>query len=268
MKNQLQFYERDQIEIIYGKSTHSIPLHSHECFCIGGVLDGEVTFSIGNQKETLHEGRRYLIPGNVGVIMTADKSYTYFTICLKGKWKDFFNQYQYSGNFFSEKDGEHLWDACLSYMNGMDSELFTDFIWKQINSCFVVEQMTKKNRLSEEIKQARQYLIEHAEEKFDLEALATNVHMSKYHFVRVFKAQLGVTPHQYYIQAKLRIVKDEMYHKLSTSDKSHDGSIDLATKLSFSDQSHLCNLFKKQMGISMREYQKNYLRGKKEETCK
>jgi len=128
--------------------------------------------------------------------------------------------------------------------------------------------MTKKNRLSEEIKQARQYLIEHAEEKFDLEALAAKVHMSKYHFVRVFKAQLGVTPHQYYIQAKLRIVKDEMYHKLSTSEKSHDGSIDLATKLSFSDQSHLCNLFKKQMGISMREYQKNYLRGKKEETCK
>lgn len=268
MKNQLQFYERDQIEIIHGKSMHSIPLHSHECFCIGGVLEGEVTFSIGGKSETLRAGRGFLIPGNVGVIMTAETSYTYFTVCLKGMWKDFFNQFQYSGYFFSATGESILWEECLEYMNGLESEEFKKRIWNKINSCFTVTKIKKENLLTEEIREARQYILECAGEKFDLEALAGRVHMSKYHFVRVFKSQLGVTPHQYYIQAKLRIVKDEMNNNVSATVKTSEGSVNLATKLCFSDQSHLCNLFKKQMGISMRDYQKNYLRENKEETCK
>jgi AraC-like DNA-binding protein len=63
---------------------------------------------------------------------------------------------------------------------------------------------------------------------------------------------MGVTPNQYYIQAKMYLVKREImdYRK----------EIDLALDLNFSDQSHLCNFFKKQMGISLQDYKKSFQR--------
>ncbi len=87
-------------------------------------------------------------------------------------------------------------------------------------------------------------------EDFDLDELCNYVHMSKYYFIRVFKKQTGVTPNQYYIQAKLFVVKKRL----------KDGAklTDLSAEMNFADQSYLSNLFKKRMGISMKDYMNNY----------
>jgi len=36
-KNQLSMVEKGYIELVVAKSSHSLPLHSHECFCFGIV---------------------------------------------------------------------------------------------------------------------------------------------------------------------------------------------------------------------------------------
>jgi len=64
------------------------------------------------------------------------------------------------------------------------------------------------------------------------------------------KKETGVTLNQYYIQAKLYIVKKRL--------KNGDKLTDLAAEMNFADQSYLANLFKKHMGISMKDFMNNY----------
>lgn len=47
------------------------------------------------------------------------------------------------------------------------------------------------------------YMQEHASEALDLDQLAALACMSKYHFLRSFRARLGITPHQWLLQRRL-----------------------------------------------------------------
>jgi AraC-like DNA-binding protein len=76
--------------------------------------------------------------------------------------------------------------------------------------------------------------------------------ISKYHLVRLFKKEMGVTPNQYYIQNKLRTVKTKIMEEQS--------EVQIATELNYADQSHLCRQFKQLMGVSLQEYKRNVRR--------
>jgi AraC-like DNA-binding protein len=54
------------------------------------------------------------------------------------------------------------------------------------------------------IAQALRFIDAHCAEPLDLAQLAAQAHMSKYHFLRVFRQLAGMTPHRYVIQARLR----------------------------------------------------------------
>ena len=56
MKNVIDFYEKNSIEILFANSEHNFPLHSHECFCFGIVEEGEVTFTIDGKQTVLSTG--------------------------------------------------------------------------------------------------------------------------------------------------------------------------------------------------------------------
>lgn len=103
--------------------------------------------------------------------------------------------------------------------------------------------------LSDTIISAKEY-IEKAPTGFNIEALSKVVHISKYHLERKFKEQIGTTPYQFYISKKIKKIRQGLQSQLSLSD--------LAFDLGFSDQSHLCNTFKKYMGITPLQYACSY----------
>lgn len=83
MKNNIKFYEKGSVEILYGKSTHCFPLHSHESFCVGVIKKGEALFNINNSKKVLKENMIFIVPSNTGISINADCEYNYITICFK-----------------------------------------------------------------------------------------------------------------------------------------------------------------------------------------
>ena len=92
--------------------------------------------------------------------------------------------------------------------------------------------------------------IETTASEFNIDALATAVHVSKYHLDRIFKKQVGTTPYQFYIDYRVKLAKQGLQAKLSLSD--------IVSDLHFSDQSHLCNTFRKHVGISPTQYVRSY----------
>ena len=251
MKNQIDFYEKDSIEILFASSDHTFPLHSHACFCFGIVEEGCVTFSINGNQKLLGPGMAYIIPSNTGVAIQAEGNYHYITVCIKNKWKERLKHLEFSNYFLPFLSSSEIHKMCMRYITCGSAESFVQSIVSLMQPV-IVKDTSKYERkaTSGVVEVAGQYIYRHAQEKFCLDTLADAVHISKYYLVRLFKEEMGVTPNQYYNQAKLRMAKEKI---MSTKKE-----VDVAMELNFNDQSHLCNLFKRQMGISLQNYKKSF----------
>ena len=60
---------------------------------------------------------------------------------------------------------------------------------------------------------------------------------------------MGIPPKQYILQTKLRAVKEKIWDP--------DTETRIAEDMDFAAQSHMCSLFKKYMGLSIRDYKHN-----------
>ncbi len=112
-----------------------------------------------------------------------------------------------------------------------------------------VKGVCPERTFSDSVLAAKRY-IERAPAALRIDALAGAVHMSKYHLDRVFKAQIGITPYQFHIRGKIKKVRLGL--------QTHSPMPDLVFDLGFADQSHLCNTFKRHMGISPAQYVGSY----------
>ncbi|MCA7012586.1 AraC family transcriptional regulator [Dickeya dadantii] len=96
------------------------------------------------------------------------------------------------------------------------------------------------------ILRAKAWLDECPEQDISLLQLAEIAGLSPWHFLRQFKALLGMTPHAYLVQARLRQARSLLIKGASLSDT--------ASRCGFSDQSHFTRHFKRAMGITPGEF--------------
>lgn len=82
-----------------------------------------------------------------------------------------------------------------------------------------------------------------------LDELSTNIGLSKYHFIRIFKEEIGLTPHQYIINKKV-----ENARKLIEKGYS---IIEASIESGFNDQSHFNRNFKRIFDFSPTWINKN-----------
>ena len=92
------------------------------------------------------------------------------------------------------------------------------------------------------------YINQHLESDLSVSHLASIVFMSKYHLMRKFKAYTGYTIHQYIIQKRLMYAKALMAEGVRLTD--------VCQSVGFNDYSGFVRAFKKEFGISPREYLK------------
>ncbi|HZV02423.1 MAG TPA: AraC family transcriptional regulator [Planctomycetota bacterium] len=95
----------------------------------------------------------------------------------------------------------------------------------------------------ERIACACRFLDEHAAEEVSLDAVAAEVGLSPFHFLRTFRAEVGMTPHQYVIGARLaRAVALLRDTSLSVTRVALDAG--------FGDVSNFINTFRRRLGAS------------------
>ena len=87
------------------------------------------------------------------------------------------------------------------------------------------------------------------QKNIDIEDLASRCLMSKYHFIRSFKALTGLTPYAYLTNVRITAAKD-----LLKSTNIKIGSI--ADSIGIPDQLYFSKLFKKHTGLTPSEYRK------------
>jgi len=95
---------------------------------------------------------------------------------------------------------------------------------------------------------AKELLAARLGEPPSLEELATLVHLSPFHFARVFRRATGLPPHAWLKQRRLEQARALL--------RSGCAPLQVALQLGFSDQSHLTRQFKQSYGVSPGEYRR------------
>lgn len=88
-------------------------------------------------------------------------------------------------------------------------------------------------------------------ETLRLAELAQIAGLSPYHFVRAFRAQIGMTPHAWQLDARIRRAR----RLLDTGAPLAE----LALQLGFADQSHFQRVFRQRVAATPRQYRRNFI---------
>ncbi|MDR5860909.1 AraC family transcriptional regulator [Halomonas eurihalina] len=101
------------------------------------------------------------------------------------------------------------------------------------------------------LERAKTFIHAHAEHDISLEEISQAAHLSKYHFLRLFRRQFGITPHQYVLNCRINAAR-------SALDAGHELN-DVVGRYGFADLSHFNRRFKRIYGMTPRQYQRNVI---------
>lgn len=96
------------------------------------------------------------------------------------------------------------------------------------------------------IKTLTDRLISYPEREFPIEALAADIFVSKYYFLRKFKSSIGMSPHHFCIQNRIRKSQSLLNEEKTIGE--------ISAEMGFYDQSHFNKAFRRIVGISPSEY--------------
>lgn len=97
-----------------------------------------------------------------------------------------------------------------------------------------------------EIRQLCEYMDAHYMKNISLNELSGLSGISKYHLLRLFTRQKGISPYRYLETIRINQAKRLLEHGVLP--------IDVAAQTGFSDQSHFTNFFKKLIGLTPKQY--------------
>lgn len=85
-------------------------------------------------------------------------------------------------------------------------------------------------------------------EPLRLADLADVARLSTYHVIRAFRAEVGLTPHAYLVDVRVRRARDLL--------RAGRGLAEAAFEVGFADQAHLTRAFKARIGVAPGAYRR------------
>lgn len=231
MKN-ARYWRQAPFEIIHLKNKPFVYReHNHvSVFTIGLVLQGEITVQCGD-KQTLYSANSYFIIAPYQVhTLYLPKTYDFVTICIH---KDSILPFS----------SDELFAALSPILPEVSARIHDALLREALEHILRSPAVQPPNTAI----LMGALAVCHAPEEFhSIEAMAENACYSLYHYIKLFKRSIGVTPHKFQTQNRIR--------KAQRMIEQGQPLTSIALDLGFYDQSHFIKCFKQIVGFTPAAY--------------
>lgn len=250
-----------------------IDAHTHNYYEFYFFVEGNISMQVGKDIYPIQFGDAMLIPPNMAhraIIHNSEVPYRRFVFWISKEFYENLAQispcYTYAIDY-AQKNKQYLCHLDQISLNSLQSKMLRLLEEMQANrfgkelqiSLYVDDLMLSINRLVYDMLEPRQhtsdaslytklveYIEEHLEEELSLEKLSEEFYVSKYHIAHVFKDNIGLSIHQYITKKRLAKCQEAIRANMNVTDVYH--------MYGFGDYSSFYRAFKKEYGISPKEY--------------
>ena len=237
----MRYYQCDKYPIEFVLSENidkNFDSHNHvRYYIISVIMQGVVTVYLKSSELICHKGDVFVIPPYVAHSVCQGKNARLMSMCI--------------GTTLIEETDLGTMDGILRELlkNTVEQGVFgREQEEKLLASMETVYRLRDNGRKGVDagIKILTEKITSHPEQELSIEALAADIFVSKYYLIRKFKSSIGMTPHQFCIQNRIR-----KSQRMLEEDKTIGG---IAAEMGFYDQSHFDKAFRRIVGISPSEY--------------
>lgn len=279
---QRQYMLSKDFELYYynDRPVSGVKSHTHNYYEFYFFLEGHVTLRIGDNAYPLHSGDVVLIPPGVphhARIQGTDLPYRRFVFWISREYcsrlmaesADYGYLMQHvtlTGNYIYHYDKISFYALQAKVIRLLEEIHSARFASSAQISLCVNDLVLHLNRSVYEMThpaapQTRQnlyqeiidYIESHLEEDLNLDRLAEEFYVSKYHVSHIFKENLGISVHQYITKKRLALCLDIM--------KSGTEIGSACLSCGFQDYSVFYRAFRKEYGVSPKEYMEQFSHG-------
>lgn len=245
-------------------SDFSYAKHAHEELALGVTTSGVQEFDCEGSQFRSHAGDIILFnPGDVHNGNPGDDEALKYTMIYLDI-EDFYPLIRSSTEGQSKQfriSENHFKDPVLQFLILEMAQVVADGrrMTVEYEHCRykIAKQLAKRLRLSSAdswvgnkdtlLLKVRDYIHDNIKEDISIEELSQVANISKYHFIRLFRNQFGMTPHKYILNSKVNRARVLLKSGILSSAVAHE--------LGFFDVSHLNRHFKRSFGLTPKQYQ-------------
>ncbi|WP_394525536.1 helix-turn-helix domain-containing protein [Lacrimispora sp. JR3] len=273
--NERQYMNSGAFEVFYYKDMNldHIQDHSHPYYEVYFFLSGDVTYEVEGIRYPLQYGDYLLIPPGAKhhpIFHSSGKNYQRFVLWISNEYyesmcswsKDFSytfqyaeenRQYRFRTDFITFQNIQGRLLELLEELHGtrpfhmLNAELLVHSFLLLINR-ITYEMLHQVPQTYENVLYLNvcDYINNHLNENLSLDHLASFFYSSKYHLSHVFKDNMGISIHQYIIKKRLNASKNGILSGIPFTELYH--------QYGFSDYTSFYRAFKKEFGLSPREF--------------
>lgn len=273
--NTRQYMQSKDFEAFYYSDLNfqTLPAHTHDYYEFYLFLEGDLDLEISGHARPLHPGDMVLVPPGVShhaLMHSSDRPYRRFVLWVSQEYAarllkespDYVFLMQRAAT--SSRCYYHFYEAEFSSIQSRLIRLLEEFHSNRYGRNAAVylalnDLLLYMNRIIYErehpvvsgsgdlMQEITLFIDEHLTEDLSLDVLADHVCLSKYYIAHYFKDSLGISIHQYITKKRLQ----------SCSEAIAAGSDITRTfdEYGFRDYSSFYRMFRKEYGMSPREYQ-------------
>lgn len=273
--NTRQYMQSKDFEAFYYSDLHfqTLPAHTHDYYEFYLFLEGDLDLEISGHARPLHPGDMVLVPPGVShhaLMHSSDRPYRRFVLWVSQEYAARLLKESPDYVFLMQRAATsgrcyyHFHEAEFSSIQSRLIRLLEEFHSNRYGRNAAVylalnDLLLYMNRIIYErehpvvsgsgdlMQEITLFIDEHLTEDLSLDVLANHVCLSKYYIAHYFKDSLGISIHQYITKKRLQ----------SCSEAIAAGSDITRTfdEYGFRDYSSFYRMFRKEYGMSPREYQ-------------
>lgn len=223
----------------YGEnSPYVVKAHTHEELTLGCIRGGETVLTLEDNKYSLKAGDIILIPAfTVHLCEPSDpENFSYVILHISPQW------------ILSEFHNKKIKPGIITPDTSLFSRLVTERDNNSIYELFsqIPDLHSKESIPVKKLDRVKDYIDNHFTSDISISDISEKFTLNRYCFIRSFKKQYYLSPHQYIMNQRINRAKELIRRGFSLTDITYD--------CGFYDQSHFIKTFKVYTGLTPEKF--------------